>query len=145
MSIDDPLEAGKSVLAADERAESPVTPFLKAPAPLVPGVPGNLLRSFLQQKQDENLKFMFTVMRDELVRVRNIVEQRTPSESQVECVCEDWLNSSISAEVSRSKSCMVIVIYPQHSTSGGLHFQEHFQAHLVLKTNPHFRLIVHWK
>jgi hypothetical protein len=40
---------------------------------------------------------------------------------------------------------MVMFIYPQHVPAGGILAHPSFQAHLVLETNLHFRLIVHWK
>ncbi len=36
-------------------------------------------------------------------------------------------------------------IYPQHAPAGGPLGRPRFQAHLVLETTSHFRLIVHWK
>jgi hypothetical protein len=36
-------------------------------------------------------------------------------------------------------------IYPQHAPAGGFPGRPRFQAHLVLETNSHFRLIDHWK
>jgi hypothetical protein len=40
---------------------------------------------------------------------------------------------------------MVMFIYPQHAPASGPMGRPGFQAHLVLETNSHFRLIVHWK
>src|SRR5580704_4645887 len=40
---------------------------------------------------------------------------------------------------------MVMFIYPQHAPAGGPPGRPRFQAHLVLETNSHFRLIDHWK
>jgi hypothetical protein len=40
---------------------------------------------------------------------------------------------------------MVMFIYPQHAPAGGLPAHYSFQAHPVLETNSHFRLIIHWK
>src|ERR1039457_823771 len=54
-------------------------------------------------------------------------------------------NSFISAKLNRSKFCMVMFIYPQHAPAAGSLAHRSLQAHLVLETNPHFRLIVDWK
>jgi hypothetical protein len=54
-------------------------------------------------------------------------------------------NSFISAKLNRSKFCTVMFIYPQHALAGRTVARRRFQAHLVLETNPQFRLIVHWK
>ena len=51
-----------------------------------------------------------------------------------------WRNSSISARVSLSKFCMLMVI---HQQDANFH-RRHFQAHLALETHTHFRLIMHW-
>jgi hypothetical protein len=40
---------------------------------------------------------------------------------------------------------MVMFIYPQHALASSAFARWSFQAHLVLETNSHFRLIVHWK
>ena len=49
-------------------------------------------------------------------------------------------NSCLSARVSRSRFCIVIVIHQQL-----VPFRPtHFQAHLVLETNLPFRLILYW-